>query len=155
MLRQCEKYGLIPLEQDLDRRIANCMYALANGILCKREPSSSARRLVTYLVIDPNLELFQAVRVFDLPQSEVALASYLISVLEENDSRMNGQRKMNMPINKDKLKDAISPIAQLLAQMIGSGRYRMCALLVQKMMDAQLCFSVDLPNVGGMPGHFA
>jgi len=155
VLKQCQKYGFVSLHQDLDRRIESRIYDWAHTVLSDRKHIPVASQPETYLVIDPNPIPVQAVRLFDLARSEDALASYLIVVIEENNSRIRAQRKLSVQIDRRKIDEAIRSISELVAQMRACGRYRMCSLLLQKMMSAQLCFPLDIANVEGKADRFS
>lgn len=146
-LRQCQKYGFVRLQQDLDARIASCIdslaHALAPGNALESENPSLVSPRQKYVVVNPNLELFKAVRILDLPQSEEAMASYLISVIKENNSRMKERQDVAKRISRRKINKAMSRVSEIVTQMRADGRHKLCSLFAQKIVDAQLCVSMD------------
>lgn len=70
MLKQCEKFGFTTLKEDLDKRIANKVDAMCSS-LCRGPNSLSFE----FIFVNGNSGVLAAVKEFELPKSEVALAS--------------------------------------------------------------------------------
>lgn len=142
MLEQCQKYGLDRPRRDIDKRLASSIDELTRAI----QPQFDSRyealyRSDDYIFVDYDAIMFQPVRSFDLPLIEELLANYLVTVLKENNHRLELRREQKTKLNRKVLDSATRKVSEFVRQMRHSGQYRFCALFAQRIMEAERLIS--------------
>lgn len=136
-MRQCDKYELVSLKEDIDERQAEVLDEKRARSIEAFHPVLNGDALVPdfrYPLVDLEMDVFKAIKEFSLPRTEEACISYLLNIediLEECDNRW-----VEAGYKPDKREFDIADIcfAGIVRDMHEAGRYRFSSLMLTTMI---------------------
>jgi len=138
VLRQCDKYELVSLKEDVDERQAKALDEKRARAIEAFHPVLSGDTIVTgfhYPLVDLEMDVFKAIKVFSLPRSEEAVVSYLLNigeVLDECDKRWASE---GYKPNKRDFDITDICFASIVRDMHEAGRHRFGSLMLTTMIE--------------------
>lgn len=127
MLRQCEKYAFVSLKRDIDERLARATDTLHPAFEILASAKEGRRPIV-----DLEMDVFEAVKEFDLPECEEAIVSYVLKIKDEIEECKT--RKVAAH-NQASDNDFEVRLTRFLREMHEAGRYRICSLFMITGLD--------------------
>lgn len=133
ILRQCDKFRFLSLKEDMDGRLAKSIDAMHPA-----QQLGPCYAKHEYVLVDCKLEMFRAVKEFELPKTEEAVVSYLIRVIEENHKRLRQSIHDGYNLNDYSVTTAMGRIETVLSEMHEARQYKICSLFTQAAMKKRL-----------------